>query len=160
MTDFTSTLTLTGAGALFAQNTFEDTINSPALPPPQVAPSFDFVPKGAVFTYVAGQNSYVPVDGAGNFYYYVSTGNAVTFTASVAIPSGDISILEYYWDFGDGGTGYGSPVAHTYKAGNLNIQCVLRVTDNYGRRFYFRKQMYVQAFNNVVPAKAVVLLAF
>jgi PKD repeat protein len=54
-----------------------------------------------------------------------------------------LAVTEYFWDFGDGVKGYGNPITHTYKLSGISPQAVLRVTDNYGRRWFCRQQIYL-----------------
>jgi PKD repeat protein len=59
---------------------------------------------------------------------------AVQFDASASKPSeSDGSIVSYHWDFGDGRTGSGRKVSHTYQ-NHGSYKTVLTVTDNAGRK--------------------------
>jgi PKD repeat protein len=53
----------------------------------------------------------------------------VTFDATASVDS-DGTIINYFWDFGDGNTANGSTASHTYAPGNYTAQLV--VTDNLG----------------------------
>jgi len=62
--------------------------------------------------------------------YVVYMDSMVNMTA-VGIDDPDGDALSYYWSFGDGGTGYGPAVNHTYSStGRFNVS--LNVTDEYG----------------------------
>lgn len=49
--------------------------------------------------------------------------NPITFTVS-GLPSGMNSLLGYHWDFGDGTTGTGYPITHTYDRGGVYKVCL------------------------------------
>lgn len=57
------------------------------------------------------------------------------------IPPPEISILEYFWDFGDGHTGYGPIVTHTYQVADPTISISLTVLDSLGREFSTSKAL-------------------
>lgn len=107
---------------------------------PNPAVSFTTSPQGAQYSYVAGVTTYNPI-GA----YYTAVNTTITFTAAVTFYDAARSVVEYYWDFGDGISGWGSPATHVYKTGvvNKHVQAVLRVTDDLGRQYFNRKQMYL-----------------
>ena len=52
----------------------------------------------------------------------------------VVAPAG-VTILEYFWDFGDGTTGTGQTVSHQYKTLNEQVEVSLTVVDSRGLRF-------------------------
>ena len=58
----------------------------------------------------------------------------------VIAPPG-VSILEYFWDFGDGHTGYGPVVTHTYQIPDPNTAISLTVIDSLGREFSTSKAL-------------------
>jgi len=58
----------------------------------------------------------------------------------VITPPG-VSILEYFWDFGDGHTGYGPIVTHTYEVADPNMAISLTVLDSLGREFSTSKAL-------------------
>ncbi|RME19991.1 MAG: PKD domain-containing protein, partial [Candidatus Zixiibacteriota bacterium] len=61
--------------------------------------------------------------------YNATEGQAVFMTASVGSSKGPIA--SYAWDFGDGTTGSGNPVSHTYaQQGSYTVS--VTVTDSYG----------------------------
>lgn len=100
--------------------------------------SFTTAPQGNQYTYVAGGTIYTPT-GA----YYTLTDTTITFTATVAFTDPGRQVIEYHWDFGDGVNGWGNPATHIYKGNSKHAQAVLRVTDDRGRQYYARKQMYI-----------------
>jgi hypothetical protein len=57
------------------------------------------------------------------------------------IPPPGISILEYFWDFGDGYTGHGPIVTHTYEVPDPNTAISLTVLDSLGREFSTSKAL-------------------
>ncbi len=62
----------------------------------------------------------------------VGQGSAVTFDASASVPgNGAASIASYSWSFGDGATGTGSTVSHTYNTA-ATFQVTLTVTNDRG----------------------------
>jgi hypothetical protein len=58
----------------------------------------------------------------------------------VIAPPG-VSVLEYFWDFGDGHTGYGPIVTHTYEVPDPNTAISLTVLDSLGREFSTSKAL-------------------
>ncbi len=72
---------------------------------------------------------------------------SVTFTDASTATSGSV-LTSYLWNFGDGTTGSGTPVSHTYvPAGSYSIKCV--VTDNVGCRDSLTRPLYVQVYNPI-----------
>lgn len=57
------------------------------------------------------------------------------------IPPPGISILEYFWDFGDGHTGFGPIVTHTYEVPDPTTSISLTVIDSLGREFSTSKAL-------------------
>jgi hypothetical protein len=139
MTEFLQTLALSGNGTILAVPTTEDSINVIPTPQAGVVLSIATAPTGATYTYTAGTVTYTTTE------KYTATNTLITFTATVALPNvpAGLAIIEYYWDFGDGNFSYGNPATHTYKLSGLSPQAVLRVTDNYGRQWFCRKQIYL-----------------
>ena len=72
-------------------------------------------------------------------------GTAVTFDASTSQPgSGSAAITSYAWTFGDGGTGVGKTVSHTFgTAATFNV--TLTVTNDRGLSAATSQQVVVQA---------------
>ena len=64
------------------------------------------------------------------FFTYSPLGEVVTFDASGSSDT-DGTIVSYFWDFGDGNTGSGMTVTHTYTTQG-NYTATLTVTDNDG----------------------------
>lgn len=139
MSEFLQTLGLAGNGTVLAVPVVDDTINAIRVPDPDVAVSFVTSPVGATYTYTAGTVTFVTTE------KYTAVNTSITFTATVTLPSTppSLAVVEYYWDFGDGTFGYGNGATHTYTIANQNCQAVLRVTDNYGRHWFCRKQIYL-----------------
>jgi hypothetical protein len=79
---------------------------------------------------------------------YTNTINtAITFDAKdseslghpkVVSPPG-VEIIEYFWNFGDGVTGRGPVISHTYKIAGSETAVILAVTDSRGKRYTCRK---------------------
>lgn len=57
------------------------------------------------------------------------------------IPPPEVTILEYFWDFGDGHTGHGPIVTHTYEVPDPTIAISLTVLDSLGREFSTSKAL-------------------
>jgi len=53
-----------------------------------------------------------------------STGNVVNFMSTSTTTT---SNSYYYWTFGDGSTGWGSSVNHTYTNGNMSLACLMLI---------------------------------
>lgn len=68
----------------------------------------------------------------------------VSFNASNSKPSDKNNghIVEYNWDFGDGGTGKGKTASHTYRKTGI-FTAVLRITDNKGESDSTTKEIVV-----------------
>lgn len=60
---------------------------------------------------------------------------------SHTIPPPGVSILEYFWDFGDGHTGHGPIVTHTYEVPDPTTSISLTVIDSLGREFSTSKAL-------------------
>lgn len=61
-----------------------------------------------------------------------NAGDVATFTATVTDPSkSGMAVASYAWDFGDGSTGSGQTVTHTFRSTGTNI-VTLTITDNLG----------------------------
>lgn len=102
-----------------------------ALPAkPSVAFSITPQPVGA-YSYTVGGQSF-PYGSTPPSYQY-SANTTLTFTANVVVAYG-VTILEYFWNFGDGIEAYGSVVDHVYTATSPETRVTLCVTDNYRRR--------------------------
>jgi len=62
-------------------------------------------------------------------------------TRGRVIPPPGVSILEYFWDFGDGHTGYGPTVTHTYEVADPDTEISLTVLDSLGREWSTSKTL-------------------
>lgn len=76
----------------------------------------------------------------------VTSNTIVRFDASSS-KLGSSKIDSYEWDFGDGTTGSGSLVEHTYKSGFAFLAPVLKITDANG--FYSEVSVGIKESNNV-----------
>jgi hypothetical protein len=132
------------------------TINEPPIPTLATGCDFYFEqggPTGAV-TYDGDTYPYAPLpsDRGDDYRYELGTTPvflAVVFDAigqthpsnpKVITPPG-VSILEYFWDFGDGATGYGPVVTHTYEVADPTTSISLRVLDSLGRSYSASKSL-------------------
>jgi len=80
----------------------------------------------------------------------VTEGDSVSFSAILSEDE-DGSIVDWDWDFGDGQSGTGEQVTHTYgAAGTYTV--VLRVTDDRGENATTRKTIYVEAGEPAGPS--------
>lgn len=117
-----------------------DYINRLLGPLPSVLIDYTWVPQGSLMSYTINgtvYNSGTP---------QTPINQAITFTAKPAFPYGvDLSIVDYRWDFGDGVTGKGLEVTHTYLFASPYTQCVLCITDDRLRKTYVghRLNLYV-----------------
>ena len=57
------------------------------------------------------------------------------------IPPPGVTILQYFWDFGDGFTGFGPTVTHTYEVPDPSTSISLTVVDSLGREFSTSKPL-------------------
>jgi hypothetical protein len=109
------------------------TINNIIVPNPAPVVTFDITPHGPPVAIATSFASYsypaVVVNAAtvvaASFHHLTNVN--LTFTATVVDPLGG-SVLEYYWDFGDGSTGTGAAPTHTFKYPNISSDVHLRVT--------------------------------
>ena len=110
--------------------------------------TFDWSPKSTSFTITHAGNTYpwgvnLPSAGAPDQpdQNNTATNQLLTFTATVTGLDSGVSIIEYFWRWGDGTIGYGSPATHTYKASTAQTRVQLTVTDSIGRRFTRARQL-------------------
>lgn len=108
------------------------TIQAPARPRPVPEVNFDWGPKSVPMTITVGGNTY-PYPGQ-PIINWTAVNQEVIFTADVRTPD-DGFITTYEWDFGDGTTGFGNPIAHTFLTASPAARVILTVTDNFRRRF-------------------------
>lgn len=77
------------------------------------------------------------------------TNETMFFDASGSYdPDEDDTIVSYNWDFGDGNTGYGETVQHTYNSSG-NFSVTLTVEDSHGDRSSTTVTLYVMEKNNI-----------
>ena len=108
------------------------TINTARPKPLTPEVSFTHDDNGDPFSYVVNGNVYI--SGA-----YVELNTPVEFTATVR----NVVPVEYFWNFGDGETGYGNPITHIFTTLNTHQRVSLRVTDTNGRRYHIVKQLHL-----------------
>ncbi len=56
-------------------------------------------------------------------------------------PPPGVTILEYFWDFGDGFVGHGPTVTHTYEVADLDTEISLTILDSLGREWSTSKAL-------------------
>ncbi len=139
------------------------TINEPAFPTPPVICNFFFEQIGPpeIVTYDGDTYPYAPLpsDKGSDYRYAMGTtpistipnyygvnffAEAYTYEGRVqshVIPPPGVRIMEYFWDFGDGFTGYGPSVTHHYAVADPNTAVSLTVVDSLGREFSTTKQL-------------------
>ncbi len=88
-----------------------------------------------------------------NFEYTIND-NEVRFDASSTYDTpSDKKILNYTWDFGDGTSGYGMKITHTYsKPGTYNV--TLTVRDNDGAISKFTRTVHITKVISPLPYKS------
>lgn len=108
----------------------------PALEPtPSI--SIEFTPHNGVYKYVVNG-----VEVEWNNFFYASTNETLTFTATVVMPP-NLTATGYNWKWGDGSEGTGSTATHKYtQTGNYSVG--LTVTDQHGTKWTARKSMYLK----------------
>src|SRR4051812_49913671 len=112
-------------------------INTPVAPQQQASVDFGFSPHGSAFSYVIGGTVITPPG-----VFYATRDTAITFTATVQFAPERIA-LEYFWDFGDGSTGYGNPIVHTFTVATSHSPVSLRVTDDLNHSYHVSHQAYI-----------------
>jgi hypothetical protein len=90
-----------------------------------------------------------------NAVFVVEKGEMISFEAHQQFADTKCFPVFWEWAFGDGARAYGEQVTHAYEilAPQQGVQVVLTVTDNKGRKWRARQQMYV-----VVPETTPVLI--
>jgi PKD repeat protein len=79
------------------------------------------------------------------------TGQAVAYSGAGSSDS-DGSVVSYRWSFGDGGTGTGPAIGHTYaRAGTYSV--TLTVTDNAGQSTTVARSLTVAAAGRITKVK-------
>lgn len=135
-------------------------INSMPLAPSKPQVNFDWTPRGGAFNFVAGgitfpyntqQDAVVRASDVRYVTNTTPTNTLLSFTANLVVP-GDISIIEYRWDFGDGGVAFGPIAQHTYLVAASQTRVSLTVRDNLGRSFYRHRFLLLYPSQTVVLA--------
>lgn len=104
-----------------------ETLNNIRIPECPPAVTMTVSPEGAPVSITADGVTYVWTDKK-----HHRAGTALTFTAVVTGLPPNITDVEHFWDFGDGHSGYGSTVTHTYTFASPAV-VRLKVTDSIGR---------------------------
>ena len=127
VTELTCTISLIGTDGAGHDITKSVTFDLPAL-----QPGIDFEPPEAYFDVTPGTTGTAPF--------------TVIFDASKS--TDNRGIASYSWDFGDGTTGSGIIVEHTYNTvGTYNV--ILTVTDYFGNKGYATKSIQVNYFTEI-----------
>jgi hypothetical protein len=145
-------------------------INRPPSPPLPVICDFFFAQTGptGTATYDGDAYPYPPLPSDKGDDYRYAWGSTPIFlaveffgTAHVVegnvqphvIPPPGITILEYFWDFGDGFTGHGPIVTHTYEVPDPSTSISLTVLDSLGREFSTSKalSLLIVDFGYIAP---------
>lgn len=135
MTTYNETYSFTSGSRVSVEETPPDNINSLRYRDESEDITIATDPVGAMYTMTLGDVTF-------DLDYKTPPNTDITFTATAVFPKNRYA-LEYYWDFGDGGEGYGPEVVHSYSVENANIRATLRVTDNRGEHIFIGKQLYV-----------------
>lgn len=82
-----------------------------------------------------------------NAVFVVDKGEQITFSTYQNFEDTKCFPVFWEWSFGDGKRAYGKDVTHIYDllAPQKGVQVVLTVTDNKGRKWRARQQMYIVA---------------
>lgn len=135
-------------------------INSLPVTPAKPLVNFDWTPKGGPFSFVAGPDTFPYntqkdlISRPSDIRYTTNTtptNTLLTFTANLVIPV-NLSIIEYRWDFGDGGVAFGPSAGHTYLVAASQTRTTLTVKDNLGRSFYRHRYLMLYPSQTVVLA--------
>lgn len=133
-------------------------INRPPRPTPSVKVDFYFEQGGppGTATYDGDIFPYPPLPSDKGSDYRYAWGTtpvflAVEFHAEAfvvegkvqphVIPPPGVTILEYFWDFGDGHVGHGPTVTHTYEVADPDTEISLTVLDSLGREWATSKAL-------------------
>lgn len=113
-------------------------VSDPLVARPQAELFFVTSPTGTLVEVPIGEAIVIFTD-----TYHSPLDSPVTFQAFVDFHDSARIAIEHLWDFGDGVLGWGSTVVHTYTTSIPFVQASLRVTDDLGRRYYARQQIYL-----------------
>jgi hypothetical protein len=90
------------------------------------------------YTYTVDGNTY------DTGYFKIPYTHPMVFdTVGYTFPAPGTSIIEYFWNFGDGDYAYGPVVTHTFRAPNASNQVILRVRDSKSREFFIGRRTYL-----------------
>lgn len=115
-------------------------INSTVTPPIPAELGIDFSPVGDPVDFIIGGVPYADPVWAPSVSY-IETDTVITFDATGTTNQ----FVNYEWDFGDGGIGYGATATHTYEVSSIHFRVVLKGTLSDGRTMRVSKQIYVTA---------------
>lgn len=137
MTIYTPSATIEGRSFLKINKKVVPAVDISSIPEPISTAEIEIEqdPLGSPITYTIGDDIFT------TDFFYTPTYVDVEFTATATLP-GDRVAVDYYWDFGDGTTGWGNPIVHNYEAPMPFTHLVLRATDDSGDRHFVRKQLY------------------
>jgi len=83
-------------------------------------------PDGVTCSYVSCQEVFIYIPSPCENYFTSTTNDGSTFTFAGSLFSG--APADYYWDFGDGSTGSGQQVTHTFQPGTMFNVCLTTIT--------------------------------
>lgn len=141
-------------------------INSRPIRRPAALPNFDITPHGDPVEFSTVFDNYTwpevildlvsePDRIATPGMYYHDTLVELTFTANIRVDNVPRTIIEYYWDFGDGSNAVGPVVTHTYRTANPSTMVHLRVTEDDGTRAYASMNPMLIAISTLTWAEMV-----
>lgn len=86
-------------------------------------------PDGTTCTYTSCQDVFTNTPSLCDNYFEVYSDDGMTYSFTGYLLSG--APADYYWDFGDGSTGYGQQVTHTFQSvpGTVYSVCLTTITD-------------------------------
>lgn len=128
-----------------------DWINRPKPAAPVAEIDFNWTPVANPYSYVIGAETIVPAleeDGVtystDSTYYLTEAQRPITFTAETHFFEAEPA--EFEWDFGDGTTGRGEVVDHTFTVPNNYGRVTLTVIDTRGNECVTTKRIYIRSF--------------
>ena len=117
----------------------------PYSPPTESEPVLRYVDYSPSALATGFTNAVAPRPSEDNAVFLVEKNEDVVFTAYQNFNDTKAFPVFWEWSFGDGKRAYGEQVVHSYDllAPQQGVQVVLTVTDNKGRKWRARQQMYV-----------------
>jgi hypothetical protein len=125
-----------------------DVINSFPIQAEDFVVRFDVTPHGPIVGISTSYDSYTWASDTDNgdlpAMYRHDINIPLTFTGILVDTGIPVTVIEWFWDFGDGVTATGNDASHTYRYANLSTVAHLRATDSQGRQAWSSMNLMLQ----------------